>query len=378
MVGTLPPITVTAKRGPDINSDDLILIVNDQKISGWTDIRVTRGIERCPNDFDIRLTDLFPGEANAVVVQAGDTCELRMGKDLVLTGFVDHFSPSFDAKARAIAVAGRGKCQDLVDCAAIWPNSQISNSDVLATAQKLAEPYGIQVVVATGQDVGKTIPIFNFGLGETAFGLIETMCRYRALLAYELPSGALFLTRVSERRAASGLKEGVNVERAYAVFSQDQRFSEYVPFFNSVDHFSDVGKTDDNFLPAIIDPGVKRFRRKFVHIEAAPGEGPEGMTARAVWERNRRMGRSFQVRVETDSWRDASGKLYEPNTIINVDLPSLKVAAQDLLIAEVTYRRDESGTHADLLLMPPSAFDVEPPSYIDQWRDVKLPDPQKP
>src|SRR5690348_15310158 len=137
-------------------ADDLSLKVAGRIISGWAEIRVTCGVERCPNDFDIALTERFPGEADALVVQPGDACEVRIDGDVVVTGYVDRFMPSIAASRHTIRVTGRGKCEDLVDCSAEWPNSQISGSSALAIAEKLAKPYGISV--SASGDIGGAIP----------------------------------------------------------------------------------------------------------------------------------------------------------------------------------------------------------------------------
>ncbi len=81
----------------------------------------------------------------------------------------------------------------------------------------------------------------------------------------------------------------------------------------------------------------------------------------ALWERDRRFGRSFGLSVVTDSWRDSSGKLWTPNTHVPLELPSMKVSNRTYVISEVTYVRDEeNGTTAELLLIPPEAFAVQP------------------
>ena len=67
--------------------------------------------------------------------------------------------------------------------------------------------------------------------------------------------------------------------------------------------------------------------------------------------------------VTIDSWRDKDGKLWEPNTLIPVDLPTLRLPETELLLAEVTYMRDDYGTHARMTLMPPEAFTVQPYAF---------------
>ncbi|WP_162988528.1 phage baseplate assembly protein [Commensalibacter melissae] len=83
---------------------------------------------------------------------------------------------------------------------------------------------------------------------------------------------------------------------------------------------------------------------------------------RAQWEVNRRFGRSQSIQVVTDSWRDQQGKLWEPNTLVPVSFPTLKVNTKNhLLIAEVVFRLDMGGgTHAEITLMPKEAFSPQP------------------
>jgi len=112
----------------------------------------------------------------------------------------------------------------------------------------------------------------------------------------------------------------------------------------------------------VVDADVPRFRPKA--LLAIYGDAGEVVTrARALWECNRRYGRGNVLSLTTDSWRDVNGKLYEPNTITPLALPSIHVPSASWAIGEVTYRRDESGTHCDLSIMPPEAFMPEPILY---------------
>lgn len=339
-----------------MSNDDLTLTVGGNTISGWDDVRVTVGVERCPNDFAISLTERYPGEADELVIQQGDACQVSIGGDLVITGFVDRYVPEITRDSHAVRITGRGKCQDLVDCAAEWPNGQISGSSALEIAQKLAEPYGISV--NTDADVGDAIPQFNLILGETAYEIIERICRYRGLLVYEQPDGSLFLTQVGTAEAASGFSEGANVERASASYSMDRRFSEYQALLQSMEAISDAGD-GGNLLATVTDPGVKRHRRMIIITEAGGG-GQDVAKQRALWEAARRAGRSNVVSLTADSWRDSAGKLWKPNTLAPLALPSLKLAQAKWIIGEVGFVRSNGGTTAEVTLMPPAAFLPQP------------------
>ena len=337
--------------------DDITLRVNGLSISGWDSIRITRGIERLPSDFDIALTERFPGEANALIVHPGDSCQVMIGSDLVITGYVDRFVPEYEAGRHSIRIMGRSKCCDLVDCSAEWPNSQISGSSALGIAQKLAQPYGISV--ASDVSGMPAIPQFNLMLGETAWEVIEQITRYSALLAYDMADGSLFLTRASTTQAASGFTEGQNVQEASAQFSMDQRFSDYVGVRLGLDVLGDTGN-GGNISAEVTDPNTTRHRMRIIVCEQTLA-GLNIAKQRVVWEMNRRAGHCKELRVKTDSWRDNGGSLWAPNTLVPVSLPGLKMPNETLLIGEVTYLRDDqSGTTCDLVLMPPDAFSPEP------------------
>lgn len=335
---------------------------NARRIMGWTGVRVTRGIERCPNDFDVEFTEPYPGAAD-LVIQPGDEVEVYLGADLVISGFVDRYMPGYSARQHTIRVTGRGRCQDLVDCSAYWSGGQFLNTPLLQIAQQLCAAYNIRVVLAYGANQGPPIPQINVLVGEPIYDVLERLCRYCQLLCYEQADGSLLLSAVGTQSAACGFVEGVNVESASATYAMDGRFSDYDAVLMSLNTLIDVGD-GGNLLKRVTDSGVPRFRYHAIIAEQMAGatiDETHGAKARAFWEMNRRIGRAFQVRLTTDTWRDSAGALWTPNTLVPLDLPTLKLRQQTWLIADVTYRRDQHrGTTAELLIMPPQAFMPQP------------------
>jgi prophage tail gpP-like protein len=342
--------------------DDLTLEVGGAAISGWTDIEVTLGIERCPSDFRVQLTERFPGEAKTVEVKPGDPCKVKLGNDLVITGYVDAYEPSIDSRHHQIEVSGRGKCQDLVDCSADWPGGQVINTTALDLATKLAGKYGVKVA-ADNSDIGGKIPQFNIMVGETPYEIIERIGAWRGFLAYELADGSLYLATAGAKKMASGFKLGgddANVLAAKATYSIAQRYQSYRGFLQAIDTLEDLkkdpGKPDVN---PVIDKGVPRFRQLDLVVEAQDTLEMIA-TRRVTWEATRRAGRGMQLEITADSWRDKDGQLWLPNAIVPVDMPALKAPSLDWTISEVKFRRGENGTSAEVVVMPKDAFVPEP------------------
>ena len=279
---------------------DVALVVDGQVWSGWTGVRITRGLERCPSDFDLSVTERFPDAADAMVFKPGQACEVWIGKDRVITGYIDRYVPAFGPGQHTVRVLGRGKCCDLVDCAAEWPGAQIVASSVLEVARKLAEPYKITVNGIDGPSVGQggtgtLIPQLNLMLGETAWEIIDRLCRIAGLLAYEQPDGSLLIASnpgdiadprslsAATKLAASGWGQGVNVTRAEATFSADQRFSAYRAVMFAFDALTDISN-DGNLIAEAQDPGVTRRRLRVIVAEVNHAMGIENAKRRAQWE----------------------------------------------------------------------------------------------
>lgn len=70
----------------------------------------------------------------------------------------------------------------------------------------------------------KSVPQFTLNWGESSQEIIDRITRWSALLYYDTPDGNLFLTRVSDKLAASGVAQGKNIELADYQSSMNERF----------------------------------------------------------------------------------------------------------------------------------------------------------
>ncbi len=364
---TNQPSMITGGQNAKPPSNKLTLIAAGQALTGWEAVRVTRSLDRVPADFDITLTERYPGQAAAVVVNPGDPCTVLIGSDTVLTGYIDRYNPSFSSRSHRVRIMGRSKCEDLVDCSispAALNGMSMTTTSLQLLAQELASPYGITVSSLTGTNVpvaaiGGGPLTFSAILTETPYEIIERVARYAGVLAYDGTDGNLILANVGTSTMANGFQQGLNVEAADVSYSMDQRFQEYLPALMSSNMFGQQGIGGVTYAPAY-DKGVPRFRELIVVSEQF-AISQQFAQLRIQWEMARRLGRSQAVRLVCDSWRDSAGTLWAPNAYASINLPALKLTPpKPWIIGEVSYVRDDQGTHAELLLMPKEAFLPEP------------------
>ena len=344
-------------------------------------VRITAGVESCPREFTLGATENTP-DGKKIVARPGDPCEVYLGRDKVVTGYVNRWQGSINARAHTVQITGRGMCQDLVDCAAKWPGQQIVSTSVLSVAQELAGVFGIKVLGASGPTVGipgpdrasRIIPYSVLMLGETAWEVIDRMCKLSGLLAFEQADGSLLLAEGPSAAedaplvldvAGSGFEEGVNVEAASFTLSDDQRFSVHETYWFSFNPYLEGGDEMNRYINDIVDPAIQRYRPHVIIAETGKEMSLEHAYNLGNWEAARRWGQGHRLHITTDSWRDGSGKLYRPFTLARVRIPSLKLDDVTWMISEVTYSKGDTGTACDLVLGPLEAFAMQPvlPQY---------------
>jgi prophage tail gpP-like protein len=358
-----------------LDPNEVMIEVGANRFKGWQTVSITRSCETMPNSWSLSASAEFIQSPAALGgTRPGRQCLIYIGSDLVITGWIDRRSIPIDAHNHTVLLTGRGITRNLVDCSADLahdPNvhgGMINGANTLGVAQTLAAAYGITARSAV-PDLGIPIPQFQVMLGETPYQIIESIARYAGFLVYEDEYGALVLDRVGTRLHASGFSLPGNIEGINAERSVDQRYSEYMVVWFGVDQLTDLGSLL-NRRAVTLDTTLGEYRLKIIVSEQVapvpsaaqptPADNDAVATQRARWECARRLGRSQAAAITCDSWRDSKGTLWTPNWLAPIEAPAADITGAQWIIGTVTFRRDMSGTHADLVLMPPDAFDPDP------------------
>lgn len=358
------------------NSSRLVLEIDGRGYEGWTEVRVTTGLERIPSDFDIALTERWPGQQVDWRIKPGDECRVLIGGDLVVTGHVDAFAPQYDARSHSIRVTGRSKCADIVDCSADIKSGMFANATLLQVAQTLCKPFGIAVKAEV--DTGGRLPDVQLQQGETIYALIERLSRVRQVLVCDDENGDLVLTRAGNQRAQGKLRQGVNILRASAELNHAQRHSRYVLKGQQQGSDQLFGAAAAEVIATVEDKAVKRYRPLVVVAEQSLDN--KMAKDRIEWEARRRGGRSTRADISVRGWRQSddgrTGSLWRRNLLVPVESDMLGLD-RELVAGEVTYTLGKQGTICAQSLMPAEAFAPEPPDLDDlglgkggNWRDI--------
>ena len=324
--------------------------------SGWKSARITRGIERVASDFSLTVTEKTGTSSTVPDIRPGRLCELLDSGEKIVTGYVDEVSTGYDAGRRTVTFRGRSKTSDLVDCSAINKPGEWSDVGLAKIAADIAAVYGVSVISG---DVGEAFSTFRLQPAETAFNAIERACRMRAVLATDDAEGRLVLARAGADRASTEIRctpadrARNNVLSADALFSHRDRYSKYTVKGQAAGTDDIFGEAAAQPVASATDAGITRRREIILQSETQGGAGT--MRERVEWEKAVREGKSLTATYTLQGWREASGTLWRPNSIVSV-VDDMGGVRGDLLISEVTYSIDDRGSLAILSVLPPEAF----------------------
>lgn len=334
---------------------------------GWREVEISRSLDNLSAAFRLKVTDLRAG-LTAWPLQEGDTAEVRLDGDVVLTGRIDVWAPSLSAEDHSIAIAGRDLTADLIDCSCILTPGSWRKITLADLAAKVAAPYGLDVEIDAGLDIGSPFDQAQVNPGETAWEVIERHARQRGVLVTSTADGKIRLTRPGFVAQAGPIVEGGNMLEGSAEHSAAERYGRYIVKAQRRGKAGLYGKQASEVSVEIADPEVVRSERALLVI-AETGLDLAEARKRAEWERAVRVGRASRARVTVDSWRDEAGELWTVGQSVTVQAPTLRIVGQ-VLIAGVTYILDDSGERAEIDLVRLGAYQIgDPPTPSKQGGD---------
>jgi prophage tail gpP-like protein len=338
------------------DSNAVTLTANGLDYGGWKTVSITASIENQARDFNLGITWKWPGQNTEIPIKEGTRVEVRIGADLVLTGYVYARPVSYDAGQITRGISGRSLTSDLVDCSAVNQPGQWSGQSMQAIVQALAAPYGIKVL----SQVPETSKISDHTIepGETVFESIDRLLTLSRLLSTDDGRGRLVIVEPgSGGRAVDRLELGENILTGSAGFDFSGVFSEYRVVGQRKRADSEDADKASEVQASVTDPRSPRRRVLLIHESGQMTD--ELANARANWERGNRIGKALMTQYKVQGWRQSNGALWTVNSIVHVRDPLLGFD-RDMLISQVEYVLDEGGTICNITVGPMEAFLPEP------------------
>jgi prophage tail gpP-like protein len=363
-------------------SNAVRLLVGGVEFGGWKSVAIQAGIERQVRDFDLTITNKWPGSTDIPRrVHPGDVCELFIGEDKVLTGHVDATPISYDGTSVTVGIRGRSKTADLVDCAAINSPGQWRAAKLERIASDLAKPYSVEVIAQVDTGPALTHAIEQ---GETVFESIERMLKLRQQLATDDAEGRLVFIEVGSTGAATtSLVLGENILKCDAPLDYTDVFTEYVVKGQRPGSDEEFGATVAGETATITDDTIAR--RRVLVIKQGGESTSTSATDRVKYERAHRKALALATTYTVNGWRQADGALWKHNMLVRVRDATVGFD-DEFVIAEIQYQLSDTGMLCVLKVGPKDGYVNKPAKSkkkkggegaASEWSDVRPADGRK-
>src|SRR5713101_2292947 len=97
-------------------ADEVTLVVNGRRYSGWKSIRVTQTIESLAGSFALGVSDRWDGNTAPWPIANEDPCRVEIDGETVIDGYIDGTDLKASASERSLAYTGKDRAAALVEC----------------------------------------------------------------------------------------------------------------------------------------------------------------------------------------------------------------------------------------------------------------------
>lgn len=284
--------------------------------------------------------------------------DIDVGGVRLFSGTIMDIVPSMSIDSRTVSVscyALPGVTGDCTAPASAYP-IEWDAINLQTIAENVTDFFGLTIVF--DGDAGPVFERSTLSPGEKVLPWLANLAAQRGFVISSTAEGALFFTKsITEGTPVANLIEGIS-----PVVS-------IMPAFKSQEYYSDI----TGVTPVLVGLEGPQYTEKNKHLPNAIR--PHTFTSNDTFGADlpeavrSKIGRMFANAINYElfvaTWRDPSGNLWKPNTLITLDAPGAMIYGKStFLIRSVTLQKTDSKESATLSLVLPDAFAGKVPETL--------------
>lgn len=338
--------------------DSVIVILNGSPFTGWEDVKISQAFDQATGEGELTISEQ-PG--NPLPADVGDTAQIILAGQPVLTGHVHAVHARHDHKRHPIRLTLRDKTQDLID-STIGPKQEYPAETTLkkvaeGTLQKMGLS-SIGVIDKANPDPYRKGGELPKAMRDTGgFDWLDMWARKRQVVLTTDGKGNLVIDRNQKRRLGGFLYKSFedsplnNILRAEYSNSDFGRHNKHVCAGQKSPNDPDWETKAKGYAPGQADPMSKNVREAIdssvrperrLHYTAGVGVEGDSPERAAKWRANLARARKYTFNATVAGFTCQSGQLWWPGFVIPVRDDHFLIS-DELFIKEVTFHKDWKG-----------------------------------
>lgn len=346
-----------------LDRDDVIVRCKGVDYVGWTQSEVDRSLETLAGTFSIPIT--FDYSRPAPIVR-GDAVQVLFGKTVVVSGWALSAEPFYSKSDVGLRILGRDRAGDLIKSSAMHKGGQWRGVLVDRIVRDLVAPFGMDVVVEDGIDLGKKIDDFKLAHGETVLDALSRVVRLRGLLVTRTALGHVAITKAGTRVFAGAIvggrqyaqERGGNVIDMSGVGTDENRHSEYIAFGQGHTTAQMDFETARQLKARAVDPEITRYMPLVLNPEGNITK--EDLQTLVDHTARVRRGQAWGYRYKVEGWT-VGGVPWPTNERVAVWDDIAGIHGEEWLIVSSKQHCDlKDGKVTELVVKPVDAYATAP------------------
>lgn len=360
IIPTLPDAPENVQQQAEADTEDEVaLLIDGIRFRFWNSIRITRAIDNMDTvEFGAPFDSEAPGFRETFRPFSFKPVTITVGGDPLFTGTMVAVNPLVENSQKTIAVSGYSLPGVLNDCtppASSFP-LEFNNQGLREIATALVAPFGIGIDFQADQ--GAVFERVAIEPGKKVLNFLAELAKQRNLIVSSTSRGKLlFLQSTDAGQPVARLQQGTAPVLSVTPFFSPQEYYSHITGMEPVL----IGLAGSQFT--VKNPRLLGVTRPLTF--KAPDTIGADVKAAVEAKAGRMFGNmaSYSVRVAT--WRDPSGKLWEPNTTLKLLSPDAMVYSEyEFIIRSIEFERDRSTETATLNLVIPGSFSGKIPEVL--------------
>lgn len=361
-----------------MNDNEVSLTIGGSVYKNWTSFSITSELNTIAPAFSVGVvSDNISLRKN---IKIGGEVQVKIGNDLVLTGYVEQTPVSYSYNTVNVGIAGRSKTCDLIDCTVMIKSDEIlchalnskdlvKASDVASTEfkntsiediiKKLISPYGIKLINETAPLTKKRD--FSAKNEDTVLKALQNLTSTEDLLFYGNEKGDLVVTEKGKLTADDSLTLGENVLSGNASFNATKIYKYYRIVGQDKAVTGKTGSAANTHYYVAEDTSILQ-RTRLLTQKAKGSANTEKCKITAEGDRDYYKSQFYKITYKVQGWRQSTGKLWQINSLVNINDKFLDIDKNKgkFLITKVVFNLSESeGMTTTIDVVPPAGWRLE-------------------